>query len=95
MNDQEAVRRARGAKDILENALWIEAWDAYRLRLLTIIETADSNNTELVMQAKRLLTAGATARAYLELLVKDGAISAETIKLDEEREKRKKWWQVA
>jgi len=85
MNDIEQVRRAEQARAILESPLWIEAWELYRTRLLDIIERADSASVDVVMQAKRLLVAGTAARTHLELLVNNGKMSAETIRIDGER----------
>ena len=94
MNDREYAQRGREAAQFLANPLWVEAWEAYRTRLLEIIEATDSAQPEAMMQAKRLLTAGKAARAYLERLVIDGKIAAETIKMDEVRKAaERKWWQ--
>lgn len=94
MNDLEHVRRAAAAKAIIESPLWAEAWESYRMRLLEIIEAADSAHPEAVMQAKRLLTAGKSARGYLERLIVDGKVSAETIKIQEaQAEAKRRWWQ--
>ena len=87
MNDQEGLRRADQAKQILDSPLWIEAWGLYRSRLLDIIERADSAATEQVMQAKRLLTAGAAAQAHLTAILNDGKIAAESIKIEAERKR--------
>lgn len=87
MNDIEQVRRAEQARQILESPLWAEAWEVYRNRLLDIIERADSAATEQVMQAKRLLTAGAAARGHLTAIIENGKVSAETIKMVDERKK--------
>ena len=41
MTDQDAVDRARKAREIIESPLWTEAWDAYRAKLVDIIDRAD------------------------------------------------------
>lgn len=89
MNDQEQVGRGQAAKEFLGNPLWAEAWEAYRARLFDIIDAADSNATDAVMQAKRLLTAGKAARGYLERIIIDGKVSADTIKMDEMRKAKR------
>jgi hypothetical protein len=91
MNDLEHKRRGEDAQRIIDSPLWAEAWEAYRTRLLHLMETADSSAQEQLMQAKRLLTAGTAAKAYLERLIVDGKVSAESIRMDEER-KKAKWW---
>ena len=73
------------AKRILESAEWQEAWNAYRARILEEIEAAPSNGQETVMHLKRLLAAATAARGHLERMVKEGAIAAHNIQLDEKR----------
>lgn len=83
--DHQAVTRGRSAEQFLKSPLWAEAWEAYRDKLLGVIESADSADEKLVMHAKRLLTAGIAAKSHLERLVKDGTVAAESIKLEEQR----------
>ena len=90
MDDEEHARRGQRARQLLEDPLWQEAWTAYRTRLLEIIEATDSAQTEALLQAKRLLTAGTAAKVYLERLIVDGKVSAATIQAEETR---KKWYQ--
>ncbi len=92
MNDVERLRRAEQARAILESPVFIEAWEIYRARTLMLIENADSNATEAVMQAKRLLAAGTAARKHLEAIIKDASVAAEDIRVDEERKKRGISW---
>ena len=89
MTDEEHVRRAEQAKAILDHALWREAWDVYRARLLAQMEAASDEDVDGVMHAKRLLLVAQEARSYLEQLVQQGAISAETIKITDDR---KRWF---
>jgi hypothetical protein len=90
MNDIQQVRRAERARQFLESDVWIEAWDAYRSKLIAVWEGSKIADQETREEAKRLLMAGQAARAHLEMLVRDGKVSAETIKVDEAR---KKWYQ--
>lgn len=88
--EEEYVRRGRDAQQMLGSPLWIEAWQAYREKLLAVIEQADSSATDQVMQAKRLLTAGTAAKSYLEKLIVDGKMSAATIEMNKPRGKQPK-----
>lgn len=85
MNDIERARRAEQARAILESPVFIEAWETYRARCLDLIERADSNSTEQVMQAKRLLAAGAAARAHLAALITDGKIAVASMELEKQK----------
>ena len=78
--------RGDAARAILESPIWIEAWTAYRLRILELLEDAKSNDTDTVMHLKRLLKSGSDARAHLERIMKEGQISAKNIEVDEHRE---------
>lgn len=90
MNDIEQVRRAERAKQFLESDVWLEAWEAYRARLFSVWEGSKIDDVTTREEAKRLLLAGQAARAHLEMLVRDGKVSAETIKIEAAR---KKWFQ--
>jgi len=73
----------QAAERILADPVWIAAWDAYRMRILEEIEAAPSDGEELVMHLKRLLAACSAAKAHLERVMKEGAISAKNIEFDE------------
>lgn len=85
MDDEDRIRRADRVRLLLESKEWQEAWAIYRDRLLSMIEGADSDATDQVMQAKRMLVAGHAAKAHLEALMTDGKIAAEQIKFDKAR----------
>ena len=85
MTDEEALRRARDAQQIIDSPLWIEAWDLYRSRLIQVIESCQSDNVEQVMHAKRMLFAGSAARKHLEAVMADGKLAAKDIELKKER----------
>jgi len=93
MNDEQHVRRAAAARVILDNPLWAECWDAYRAKLNDVIAQADSSNVELVMHAKRLMSASKAAQAHMTTILQNGAVSAAQIKLDEQQAKDKRWWE--
>ncbi len=90
MGDQENVRRADQARQILDSPLWAEAWDAYRQRLIEIWEESKPDEVTLREEAKQLLRVAQAARRHLERIVVDGKVSAESIKIETER---KKWFQ--
>lgn len=73
------------AERVLKSPAYIEAWDAYRLRILEEIEAAKSTEVEKVMHLKRLLTAAAAAKAHLERIMKEGVVAARAIELEEKR----------
>lgn len=90
MNDTEQVRRAERARQFLESDVWVEAWEAYRAKLVAVWEGSKIADLQTREEAKRLLMAGQAAKAHLEMLIRDGKVSAETIKLEQAR---KKWYQ--
>lgn len=73
------------AERILTSPVWQDAWSAYRLRILELIEAAGSADTESVMHLKRLLKSGQDARAHIERIMKEGAIAAKSIEIEEKR----------
>ncbi len=73
------------AEQVLKSSVWIEAWEAYRARILEEIEAAPSNGEHTVMHLKRLLAAATAAKLHLERIMKDGAIAAKNIELDERK----------
>lgn len=89
MNEQQQIRRAEQARQILDNPRWVEAWETYRADMLNTIEQADAEDVEVVLLAKRMLSIAVQVRRHFERLIEDGKISAETVKAEEQR---KKWW---
>jgi hypothetical protein len=75
----------QAAEQVLSNPIWQEAWEAYRARILEQIEAAPSNNTDAVMHLKRLLAAASAARAHLERIMKEGAVAAKMIELEDRK----------
>lgn len=85
LKDREAIARAARAQKFLESDEWQEAWTLYRERALSLIENAKSNDVESIMHAKRLLVAAAAAKTHLEVLMVNGKVAADTIKLHEKK----------
>lgn len=77
--------QGQAAEQILRNPIWADAWEAYRQRILEQIEAAPSNGQEHVMHLKRLLAAATAARAHLERIMKEGAVAAKMIQLEESK----------
>lgn len=73
------------AERILKSEVFQQAWESYRLRILEEIESAKSNDADTVMHLKRLLTAAVAARGHIERIMKEGAIAAKDIELQERK----------
>lgn len=89
MNEQERIRRAEQARQILDSPLWQEAFSACHAKYLHEIERLDVEAVEEMLRAKRLLLALAEVRAHLESVLNDGKVAKETVRLQDER---KRWW---
>lgn len=86
MTDDYKVRELGDkARMIVESEAWQEAWNAYRVRILSLIEEAQSNDTDTVMHLKRLLTAANAAQGHLEMIVKDGIVATATIEANDRK----------
>ena len=79
MTPEQERNRGDEAKRLLENPLWVEAWDAGRAALLKRMEDAAQTDVDAVMGAKAVLAGMTIARQYLERIVKDGAMAANSI----------------
>jgi hypothetical protein len=90
MNIYKERELGHAAEQVLSSEVWREAWDAYRARVLEEIESARSSDVDTVMHLKRLLTAASAARAHLERLMKEGAVAAKAIELEEKQNKLKR-----
>lgn len=84
-NPYKDRERGQAAQSILDNPMWIGAWDAYRARILEEIEGAASGNTELVMHLKRLLSTATAAKGHLERIMKEGSFAAKTIEMEDKK----------
>ena len=77
--------QGQAAERILKDAIWVDAWTAYRARILEEIEAAPSNGHEYVMHLKRLLAAASAAKAHLERIMAEGAVAAGTIEFEDKK----------
>lgn len=85
MTNDEQIRRADAARQILEHSLWIEAWAAFRQKMLDDIEQASTDEVERILECKRMLVAATAARSTLEYVIQNGKVALETAKLAKER----------
>lgn len=85
VEQREAVARAARARKFIESDEWQEAWRLYRERALSVIENAKSDDTDTVMQAKRLLAAATAAKKHLEVLMVDGEVAMKTLEMMEKK----------
>lgn len=90
MTDDDAVRRAQSAERITKDPLFNEAWDALRARLLSIMETAQTDDATI--RAKLAVGLLNDLRRHWDRVMADGKVAAESIKLEEDK---RKWWQRA
>jgi len=90
MTDDDAVKRQHNAERMLNDPLFVEAWDALRGRLLGIMESAQTD--EATIRAKLALGLLNDLRAHWARVVTDGKIAAESIRLEQDR---RKWWRPA
>lgn len=86
MDRDDQVRRGLRAKQLLEDELWTEAWDLYRLKVFAAIENAKTD--EGTIRGKLMLGVANDVRAHFEGLVNTGKAAAHEIKLEEDRKKR-------
>lgn len=87
MDNEDKIKRANEADRLLKSALWLEAWDIYRLKVFTAIENAKSD--EGTIRGKLMLGVMNDIRTYFESVLKSGQFAAHEIKLEEERKKRR------
>lgn len=92
MDKEDIVRRAQKAEQFLNDPLWTEAWETYRLRLFAAIENAKTD--EGTIRGKLMLGVANDVRAYFEGLINSGRAAAHELKLEEERKKKFRLWSV-
>ena len=92
MDNKDIVRRAQKAEQILNDPLWTEAWETYRLRLFAAIENAKTD--EGTIRGKLMLGVANDVRAYFEGLINSGRAAAHELRLEEERKKKFRLWSV-
>ena len=85
--DIKEVRRGEQARQLLDNPVQQEAWDALRKRLLALMETAQTD--EAALKAKLALNLLTDIRSHWVRIVNEGTVAAESIKLEEAK---KKWF---
>ena len=90
MTTDEEIKRGNNAARIINDPLFAEAVDAVRGRLLTIMETAKTD--EATLQAKTCLGLLADIKQHLVRVMTDGRIAAESIKLEQDK---RSWWHRA
>ena len=87
MDNDQVVRRANAAAQLLRSELWTEAWEIYRAKVFTAIENAKSD--EGTIRGKLMLGVMNDVRSHFESLVEMGKYAENEIKLDAERKKRR------
>lgn len=91
MDDHDRIRRAEQGRQILDNPRWQEAFASLRQGYLDAMERAETEDVEAVLCAKRMLAALHQLAHEFEMMLKDGAVSREIVK---EQEQRKKWFSI-
>ena len=90
--DIKDVRRAEQAKQLLDNPVQQEAWDALRARLLLLIESAKTD--EATFKGKLALNLLTDLRLHWQRIIDSGTVAAATLRLEEEQKKRR-WFERA
>jgi hypothetical protein len=90
MDNREQVARGRLAAELIDNPLALEAFDAVRERLQTIMVTARTD--EATLRAKQMIGLLNDVQAYWQRVVQEGRFAAQTIMLEETKEKAARKW---
>jgi hypothetical protein len=85
MDRDDQVKRGQRAQLILNDPLWTEAWETYRLKVFSAIENAKTD--EGTIRGKLMLGVANEVRSYFEGLVNNGKSAANEIKLEQEQKK--------
>ena len=88
MNKDDEIRRGHNAGRIVNDPLFVEAVEAVRGRLLSIMETAKTD--EATLHANTCLGLLNEIRQHLVRVMTDGKLAAESIKLEQDK---RSWWQ--
>lgn len=83
--DLKDVRRADQARQLLENPVHQEAWDAITGRLRVLMETAQTD--EGTLRAKLALGLLTDLRLHWTRIISDGAIAAQDLKVEQQRKR--------
>ena len=84
----DPISSGNRASHILDSEEWKDAWEAYRTRIMELIDEAPSDAVDKVMHLKRLLAAATGARAHLERLIGEGKVAAKELEFEETKRKR-------
>lgn len=90
MNKDDEASRGQRAEAILNDPLFIEAWDAVKGRLVEIMELAKTD--EATLKAKTCIGLLTDVRQHIARVMTDGKFAAAAIKMDKED---RRWWQRA
>lgn len=93
MNKQQEQQRGTQANRIINDPLYVEAWDSVRNRLLAVMEAAKTD--EATLRAKTMLGLLHDVKGHFERVMANGKIASEEIRLEDEAKKRKFWQRVA
>lgn len=81
MNPEEEQRRGARAQQVLGHEIYVEAYEAIRARLLSMLESADLP-ADKRQRLNDLLVAQSQHRKYMENVVMSGKMAAEQIERD-------------
>jgi hypothetical protein len=81
MTPEEEQRRGARVQQVLGHEIYVEAYEAIRTRLLTMLESADLP-ADKRQRLNDLLIAQAQHRRYMEQVMVGGKIAAEQIERD-------------
>ena len=70
------VDRARLAKQITDNPLWLESWDVLTTKLVSAWTKSKDEDREKRERLYALLRATESARAYIEQIIETGKMAA-------------------
>jgi hypothetical protein len=88
LSDRRAeANRGHGAQRLMADPLWGEAWDHVESNLRAYMEDATSPE-EVVLEARRVLLAARTLRAWFAEVEKTGELATIQLKQEEERATR-------
>lgn len=90
-NDYKDRDLGIAAKAILESEVYVMAWEAYRARLFEELERiAGEVDDRAKNQLLARLSVCAAVKMHVERIMKEGAVAAKNIELDERRAHLKK-----
>jgi hypothetical protein len=85
MDRDDQVKRGQRAQTLLNDPLWTEAWEMYRLKVFSAIENAKTD--EGTIRGKLMLGVANDVRRYFEGLITTGKSAAHEIRLEQEPKK--------